>query len=477
MLRSLTQLRDDALAIFRAGVAGVDSGKLMREAVRVESFEGTSGDDPRDQVLIANEEEFDLASIKRIAVVGAGKAGAGMAAAIEEILGPKILEEKLVHGWVNVPADCVRDLQKIHLHAARPAGVNEPTEEGVYGTEQILKIVESLEKDDLCIVLLSGGGSALMPAPIEGISLADKLQVTRFLSSAGANIAELNTVRRRLSQVKGGGLARRCNAGRMVMLVISDVLGDPLEIIASGPTMVAKNSSTSNDQALNILKKFDPDQNQVPRSMYEQFKKQNSDAPHSPSRDLPLISNFVIGSNAVAVDCAGVEAERRGYSHAMISSRELEGDVGEIGKHLARMAIQMRDNDGPDCLIMGGEGTVKLAPNEKRGRGGRNQQTVLAAMCECLKNENTKNDFGDIVILSGGTDGEDGPTDAAGAWSDEKIMSLARSKQLDPADFLNRNDAYSFFDATDSLIKTGPTHTNVCDIRVVVINRRVSKFG
>jgi hydroxypyruvate reductase len=191
----------------------------MRAHVRIEGrnlFFGTKSDNELPPI--------DLDCIRRIAVVGAGKAGAGMSQALEQILGPALMREKQLMGWVNVPADCVQPLQRIHLHPARPAGRNEPTAEGVAGTERVLQIAGELGDDDLCIALISGGGSALTPAPIEGISLADKLEVTRFLSAVGADISELNTVRKQLSRFKGGGLARTCKAGRLVSLIISDVI-------------------------------------------------------------------------------------------------------------------------------------------------------------------------------------------------------------------------------------------------------------
>jgi glycerate 2-kinase len=232
--RSSTQLRADALAIWQAGLEAVRSDRLVKDNVSVD------GD-----LLRIGQLRATLSSVDRIAVVGTGKAGAGMAAGLEETLGSRILADKRVTGWINVPADCVRKLQAIHLHAARPAGINEPTEEGVQGTAKILQIVDSLGPNDLCICLLSGGGSALMPAPVPGVSLAEKQTVTRLLSARGANIQELNTVRKQLSQIKGGRLARRCRAGRLMTLIISDVLGDPLDIIASGPTVPAKPETTA----------------------------------------------------------------------------------------------------------------------------------------------------------------------------------------------------------------------------------------
>ena len=241
MPRSTGQLRRDARQIWQAGVEAVRSDRLVRQALRVTG----------PTVEIGSHCRLPLDAIRRIVVVGAGKAGAGMADAVEKTLGPQLMAEKQLTGWVNVPADCVRPLQRIHLHAARPAGVNEPTPEGVAGAEQILRLVESLGPDDLCLCLISGGGSALMPAPVEGISLADKLAVTRHLSAAGANIEQLNTVRKQLSRLKGGGLLRACRAGRLVSLVISDVLGDPLEIIASGPTVP---DSSTPQEALDVLR-------------------------------------------------------------------------------------------------------------------------------------------------------------------------------------------------------------------------------
>jgi glycerate 2-kinase len=447
--RTLQQLRDDALAIWRAGVEGVRSDRLVRANVQVE------GD-----VLRIADHEFPLGEIERIAVVGGGKAGAGMVRGLEEALGPGVLFEKRVEGWVNVPADCVQQTAAITLHPARPGGVNEPTAVGIRGTQRILDLAGALGPRDLCLCLLSGGGSALLPAPIEGVSLADKQAVTRLLSGAGANIEQLNTVRKHLSRIKGGGLARACRAGTLATLIISDVLGDPLDVIASGPTV--EDSSTPQD-ALAVLAQFDPERTLAPPSVYRALEQANAKGQSPPQC---RVIHEVIGNLAVAVDAAGIEAERRGYSHAMLVARELEGAAEEVGEHLARLALQMRSEQGPDCLITGGEPTVRLAPAAERGRGGRNQQLVLAALRQWQQSGATGEG---IVLLSGGTDGEDGPTEAAGALADAETLSLARKLGLDLEDYLRRNDAWSFFSACGGLIQTGPTHTNVCDIRVVVV--------
>ena len=447
---SLKNIRRDALQIWKAGVKAVDSARLVRENVRVEGRTLWIGDEP-----------LAIDEIERIAVVGAGKAGAGMAAGLLEALGEKLVAEKRVSGWLNVPADCVRRLPPLVLHAARPAGVNEPTAAGVAGGEAMLELVGSLGPRDLCFCLISGGGSALLPAPAAGVTLADKLFVTRFLSAAGANIGELNTVRKHLSRIKGGALARACRAGRLATLVISDVLGDPLDVIASGPTVPDRSTAA---EALAVLDKFDARRAGVPEAVFAALRR-----PPAPvaSQTACEVRNLIIGNNATAVDAAGIEAERLGYSHAMHAARELEGAAEEIGRHLAEMALRMASTPGPNCLITGGEPTVKLAPEGLRGLGGRNQQLALAAL-DVLQTEAAADR---VCLLSGGTDGEDGPTDAAGAIIDAEIIAAARARSFDAADFLRRNDAYHFFEPLGGLIKTGPTHTNVCDLRVVVVDR------
>jgi hydroxypyruvate reductase len=445
MIRSLL---DDAQAIWQAGLAAVRSDRLVRDALHVDG-----------PLLCVGDEEIVLSNVRRIVAVGAGKAGAGMAAAVEEVLGPRLAEEKNLAGWINVPADCLRPLRWIRLHAARPAGVNEPTPAGVAGAAEILRLVASMTADDLCLCLLSGGGSALLPAPVAAISLEDKLAVTRRLSAAGANIEQLNTVRKQLSRIKGGGLARACRAGRLVSLLISDVPGDPLDLIASGPTV--EDGSTP-EAALAVLRQFSARDADIPPAVVAWLQRLRTLAGPPASS----VTNLVIGNNATAVDAAGGEAERRGYSHAMISARQPEGPAEEVGRHLAAMARQMRDVRGPDCLISGGEPVVRLVEAARRGQGGRNQQLALAAL-ETFWGDGAAG----VAFLSGGTDGEDGPTDAAGAFFDAAIVRAAREQGLSPREFLARNDAYRFFAPLNALLRTGPTHTNVCDLRVVVTER------
>lgn len=432
-------LRDDARAIWQAGVDAVDSTRLVRHAISA----------TQDGLRIADE-EYPLAPTARICVVGAGKAGAGMAQGVEEALGETWLER--VRGWVNVPADCVRPLKAIHLHAARPAGVNEATEEGVAGTEAILQTVAELGPDDLCLVLLSGGGSALLPGPAPPVTLEEKQRLTTKLSTAGATIQELNTVRKQLSTVKGGRLAAKITAGRAVALIISDVIGDPLDVIASGPT-VADQSTRAEAEAI-LRRRLSEDE--IPESVWQKLRSDE------PSPVVPqTVRNVVIGNNQTAIAAASAEARRRGYDVKDIGSRN-DGDAAEWGRTLAAAAQDARKrHPRPLCLVGGGETTVNTTGSS--GKGGRNQEIALAALTAFWKEPAEG-----LCVLSGGTDGEDGPTDAAGAFVDVGVIGEARRKRLAPAEALGTHNSYPFFDAAGGHIKTGPTHTNVMDLHVVI---------
>jgi hydroxypyruvate reductase len=449
------KLRADAERIWRAGVEAVLPERLVPEHVRVD------GD-----LLAVGDDVIDLRTVNRIAIVGAGKAAGAMAVALENALGADVLKTKHVTGWVNVPADCVMPARHVHLHEARPAGVNEPTAEGAIGTQKILEIVSSLGPADVCFCLLTGGGSALLPAPVPEISLEEKIRVTRLLSGAGANIEQLNTVRQQLSLVKGGGLARACGAGRMFTLLISDVLGDRLDIIASGPTV---ESAATAEDALGVINALKlASDSSIARVV--SFLERRSAALNKPQVEAARhqsnteVTHLILGNNATAVDAAGVVAEQLGYSHAMVAATSSDGAAEEVGRHLAAMALRMRAQAGPNCLISGGEPTVTLVDEHKRGKGGRNQQLALAALREL-------GDCAQICLLSGGTDGEDGPTVAGGAFVTEDVVRAARQAKLNADDYLARNDAYSFFEQAGGLFITGPTQTNVCDLRVICCAR------
>ena len=450
-------LREQAEAIWNAGVSAVNSATLVsRSVVRT----ATS--------ITICDEEFPLKNLSRIVVVGAGKAGAGMAAGFEAAIGSDLALSKLV-GWVNVPADCVRSLQKIHLHAARPAGINEPTIDGVRGTERILQLVQNLTGNDLCVVLLSGGGSALLPAPIDGISLDDKRLVTQSLMQSGANIGDINTVRKRLSRIKGGGLARAARAGRMMTLIISDVIDDPLDIIASGPTV--HNQGTAQD-AVAVLERYlgrDSSEQVVPESVWRVLDKQVAG---SRERDLSFAnsntvtcSNRVIGNNLTALNAAADEARRLGLDVRILGANR-GGTAREVGIELAERCLVARDERRSQgiCFLGGGEPVVKLAVTNRPRRGGRNQEVSLAAGVRWVGEKIER-----CAVFSAGTDGEDGPTDAAGACFDADVQQVAVDRQLSLSEFLAINDSYTFFEQTKGLFKTGPTHTNVMDLQIAIV--------
>ncbi|MEN6450438.1 MAG: DUF4147 domain-containing protein [Thermoguttaceae bacterium] len=477
--QSTADLRRDAIRIWQAGVEAVRPERLVPEWLRVEGQSLVLGS-PEARCPRLN---LPLDAIRRIVVVGAGKAGEGMARAVEAVLGPALVAEKQLTGWVNVPAsgaswqvdnlphrnERVGETTGIHLHPARPAGANEPTPEGVAGSIEILRLVESLGPEDLCLCLLSGGGSALMPAPAEGLSLADKVAVTRCLSAAGANIEQLNTVRKQLSRIKGGGLLRACRGGRLVTLVISDVLGDRPDLIASGPT--APDLSTP-QQAIDILEQFHARQGGVAPIVFDYLRRKASLAtlssagertPRTASSNELRPDYLILANNGTAVEAAGREARRLGYSTTTESASQCEGAAEQVGRRLAERALAMCRAGGRACLVSGGEPIVMLAEPSRRGHGGRNQQLVLASLLRFSQERAAS-----FALLSGGTDGEDGPTDAAGALCDATVLAAAGHRQLDAGEYLARNDAYHFFAMLDALLKTGPTGTNVCDLRVVL---------
>ncbi len=449
-------LRHDALAIWQAGLDAVKADRLVTENVRVEST----------CLLIGKNAELviDLDRINRLLVIGAGKAGAGMVRGIEKAIPENVATEKQLTGWVNVPEDCVEPTRWVHLHPARPAGLNEPTESGIYGTQKILELVRSAGPEDVCICLLSGGGSALLPAPIEGISLQDKQKVTQVLSAAGANIAELNTVRKQLSRVKGGKLLRQCRAGWLITLVISDVLGDPLDVIASGPTVP---DTSTPAEALDVLRRYCDREGDIPRHIFDVLEKRAAKQPSVNSEPSTTQAfHLIIGNNQTAVEAAGRKAVELGYATTTRAATMLEGLAEDVARSLVREGLERLKLPGCHCLVSGGEPVVRLAPPEIRGRGGRNQQLVLAA-AEMLWNDPPEG----LILLSAGTDGEDGPTDAAGAFVDAAMIKAAKERGMQPRPYLERNDAFHFFEPLSGLVRTGPTHTNVCDLRVVLTGR------
>lgn len=437
-------LKKDAVAIWKAGVAAVDSVHLTKSSISCDANN-----------LVISDQSISLATLNHIEIVGAGKAGAGMAEGVLQALSP-LPKHISVSGWLNVPGDCVRNLPGIHLHAARPAGINEPTQAGVEGTEEILRRISTLGENDLCIVLISGGGSALLPAPVAGITLSEKLATTRLLASNGAPIDELNVVRSQISRVKGGRLLRHSSASQNIALIISDVVGDPPEIIASGPTV---ESTHTPEDAINILNRFDPQRERVAESVYNVLEQDNNT-----KNPLPCsVRNFVIGSNKVALDAAAAAAEQLGYHVVNLHSAN-EGDASQYGEDLFNKLIELRGrlDSRRWCILAGGETTVQLAATKPPGKGGRNQEVVLSAITAYPAPETWEQ----LVLLSGGTDGEDGPTNAAGAVADADLVRNMLARNICPEEYLQHNNSYPFFDKLDGLLLTGPTHTNVMDLAV-----------
>ena len=396
----------------------------------------------------------DLDRFDGIYVVGAGKAGAMMAGAMETILGGR-----LAGGAVNVKYGHTAPLQRVELiEAGHPI----PDAAGVEGTAKIVELLERLGEDDLVFCLLSGGGSALMPLPADGMTLEEKQAVTGRLLRCGATINEINTVRKHISRVKGGRLARLVSPARVVTLVLSDVIGDPLDIIASGPTV--PDASTYSDCG-EILEKYGL-RDKLPASVIRHLDAgMKGDEPETPGPGDPVFDrtqNVLIANNRQALDSARLEAEKRGYN-ALVLSSSIDGETREIARVYAAMAREIeRHGDpvrSPACVISGGETTVTLKGG---GKGGRNQEFVLAAAAGIDGLEQT-------VVFSAGTDGTDGPTDAAGAVADGHTLARAAEQGLDARACLDDNDAYHFFQPLGDLVITGPTHTNVMDLRLLLV--------
>jgi glycerate 2-kinase len=429
--------REDALAIWHAAVAAADPFQRVRDYL-------LPADGPARKALAAGGGVY---------VFGGGKAGPAMARGVESALRDTL---DRVFGVVNVPAGDHTATERIHLWPARPAGSNHPTAEGVQGVEMQLALAELLRPEDLALCLLSGGGSALMPAPVEGVTLADKQEVTKLLHACGATIDEMNCVRKHLSRCKGGRLGETLAASgcRVVSLIVSDVIGDPLDVIASGPT--APDPTTFAD-ALDVLRRHKIE-DRTPEAVLAHLRRGVTDTPKSlPDR----VSNVVLCNNAGSLAAAAAEAESLCYRVLNLGSF-LDGETRDVAAVLAGVARSIRRNgvpvSPPVCLLSGGETTVTLSPDH--GKGGRNQEFVLACLLKLGPNE-------DVVVLSGGTDGEDGPTDAAGAVAD--CETWRKMGTTSPASHLERHDAYTLFEATGDLIRTGLTGTNVMDVRVMLI--------
>lgn len=441
--------RQNLLDIFNAALAAVDPYNAVLKAVCFE----------HNQLQIAGA-KYNLESYERIIVVGAGKATARMALAVEALLGGNIAA-----GLIVVKDGHTAPLSIIdQVEAAHPV----PNEAGIAGAQSILQLVRPADEKTLVICLLSGGASALLVAPAAGLTLQDKQDTTGLLLNAGASINELNAVRKHLSSVKGGGLARAAYPAQMVALILSDVIGDPLDVIASGPT--AQDNSTF-AEAWAVIEKFNLQKKLPPRVVEYLQNGIAGQAPETVKENDPCLDNtrnVIVASIRQALAAAEEKTGQLGYASKMISAT-LQGEARDAARFLAHAAraelIEMKQGERR-CLLCGGETTVTVRGT---GKGGRNQEFALAFALEI-------EGWQGVALLSAGTDGSDGPTDAAGAMVEGATASRTRSLGIDPRKYLDNNDSYTFFQDFDAMsgaqshLKTGPTGTNVMDIQIVLLS-------
>lgn len=408
-----------------------------------------------DDRLTVQGRHYDLADYRRVFVVGAGKAGAPMAYAVSKILG-----DRLTQGVIVVKDGYAQSREDLHpapgldiIEAGHPI----PDERGVRAARRIIALLETTRADDLVICLISGGASALLVSPAEGITLNDLQQLTSALLASGANINEINTMRKHLDRVKGGKLARLAAPAHLVSLILSDVIGDPLDVIGSGPT--APDSSTFED-AYQVLERYGLLDRVPPAVLAVLQRGRQGDILENPAPHDPLfakVHNAIIGSNILAANAALAQADKEGLN-PMLLTTYLQGEARQVGLVLAGILRQISDSDlpvpRPACLVAGGETTVTLNGD---GLGGRNQELALGAVQELAG-------LPAIALVALATDGGDGPTDAAGAVVTGETQARARQLGLDPNAYLARNDSYHFFDPLGDLLKPGPTQTNVNDL-------------
>lgn len=445
MPSEIDKLRSHARSIFDDALQAVNPERAVHKYVQ-----------RNGNTLVIDQREYDLRRFRNIHVIGAGKAGGLMAAALEDILG-----DRLTGGLVNVKYGHTVPLKKVVLvEAGHPI----PDEAGVGGARRMVELLADTHENDLVFCLLSGGGSALLPLPVDGITLEEKQAVTGQMLACGATINELNTVRKHISRVKGGQLARIAAPARVVGLLLSDVIGDPLDVIASGPTV--PDASTFSDCRA-IIDRYNLN-DELPESVNKHITAgENGHILETPGSDDPVfdrVENILIANSSQAMEAAHRKAGDLGYQ-SIILSGSIDGETREIARVYAAMAREIRISGHPApppvCIISGGETTVTL---RGKGKGGRNQEFVLAAAPGISGLDN-------IVIFSAGTDGTDGPTDAAGAVADGRTLDRAKAAGLDAAAFLDENDAYHFFQALDDLVITGPTNTNVMDLRLLMAGK------
>jgi len=450
LARDVEGLRSDVDRIAQAALTAVAPETCLRRALHVEG----------DQLHVAKE-TFDLSRIQRIVVVGMGKASARMAATLEDLLGERISGGLVVtaHGYrAATQKVAIRKIETVEASHPVPDG------RGRAAAERIVALVEEANEKDLVIVLISGGGSALLSLPASGIALCDLAATNELLLRSGAKIQEINMVRKHLSQVKGGQLARHAFPAQVLALVLSDVPGDPLNAIASGPTV---GDPTTFDQVKQILHRYRLWE-EIPNSVRERIeagvRSKIEETPKPGDAVLQRVTTTIIGSGSDAVEAALAEAERLGY-HTLVLTTTLEGEAREVGKMLAAVAREEASNGRPvplpALILAAGETTVTV---QGTGKGGRNQELALSAALGIAG-------LSGVVVASLGTDGRDGPTDAAGGMVDGGTVGRMQELGIDPREYLEENNSYKALDEAGDLIVTGPTGTNVADMCFVAVGK------
>ncbi|MFW6114965.1 MAG: glycerate kinase type-2 family protein [Thermodesulfobacteriota bacterium] len=432
-------------SILRAGLDAADPEQAVKRYVR------------RDQdALVVGERSYDLKRYQKVVIIGAGKGTAPMAKALEDILG-----DVLTGGWIVVKYGYGMPLRRTHV---AEAGHPIPDEAGLSAAEELLRRIEGCTEKDLVICAFSGGGSALLPVPIPPFTLEDKQACTQALMECGASIDEINAIRKHLSRTKGGQLAREAYPAAMISLLLSDVVGDRLDVIASGPTVP---DDSTYRECVEIVERYDLS-TRLPKGVVEHFKKGIAgDVQETPKQGDPVFSkvqNLIVGNNRDCLLAARDKAAYLGY-HTLVLTSQIEGEAREAAQVVASIGKEVRQAGipiaSPACILAGGETTVTI---HGKGKGGRNQEFALAS---AIAIDGLKG----LSLFSAGTDGTDGPTDAAGAMVDGSTCEKARKMDLDPGRFLAVNDSYAFFESLGDLIQTGPTRTNVMDIICMLVNK------
>ena len=446
---SLDEMKRTAKAIFSKALSAVDPSKILKERIRIE----------RDRLSIKmqgdSEKIFDLKAFHKIFLVGTGKASSSMARAIEELFG-----DRMTKGVITTKYGHLLPLKQTQtIEAGHPI----PDRKGYEGARKIQRLLKESGPNDLVIFLLSGGGSALLPFPADGIELKEKQEVTQLLLDSGADIKEINTVRKHISWMKGGWVAKWAYPSTVIALILSDVVGDQLDVIGSGPTVP---DPSTFEEAWEILKKYGL-LNEIAPSIRKHLQSGREgkveETPKPGEAAFEKVSNILIGSNILALREAKKEAESLGFNTLILSS-SIEGETREASRFHTAVAKEVISSGNPiprpACILSGGETTVTI---KGKGLGGRNQEFVLAGALEISGVEK-------VVLLSGGTDGTDGPTDASGALADHTTVRRAKTMGLNPKAHLENNDAYPFFQKLGDLLITGPTHTNVMDVRIILVD-------